>query len=73
MTNNNRIGDACFYQPAYGDPFRCGRLLAWSTDHVECEHGYGNFPVGVIEDTETGEVHSVYAERITFKLPEVPE
>jgi hypothetical protein len=40
---------------------------------VECEHGYGNFPVGVIEDTETGEVHSVYAERITFKLPEVPE
>ena len=43
-----------------------GRLVAWSTDHEEYDCGPGHFPVGVVVDDETGRVHSVPVDRITF-------
>lgn len=46
--------------------WRPGRLLAWSTDFEELRDGVGQFPVGLIEDTETGRVHSVPATLLSF-------
>ena len=57
--------------------WRGGHLRAWSTDHQEfvawsTDHeevvdlGPGMFPVGVIEDDDTGLCHSIYVERICF-------
>ena len=73
--DRNRLGEACWYRQADAKPgsshtagkWRVGRLRAWSTDHQEfVDSGPGMFPVGVIEDDETGLCHSIYVERICF-------
>jgi hypothetical protein len=72
----NRINEQCWYLDANykvrAGKWRRGWLRAWSTDHEEFENGPGQFPVGVVEDTETGRVLSVYVTRICFaeKAPE---
>lgn len=69
--NDNRIGSACWYRTYDGvrkawSEWRGGRLRAWSTDNTEGESGFGNFPVGVIEDDKTACMKSIYVEWICF-------
>jgi hypothetical protein len=75
MVGNNRISNACWYQPAdlnsaSSSPlgkWHSGTLRAWATDWEDFgENGRGQFPVGVIEDAKTGMCHSVYVSRICF-------
>jgi hypothetical protein len=67
----NRVGSNCWFKTfdirtrEHSD-WRPGRLLNWSTDHVEYESGPGNFPVGVVEDSKDLSCHSVYVEFISF-------
>lgn len=70
---NNRIGSACWYrrQPKYGVPktewkWTFGTLRAWSTDHVEGDNGFGPYPVGVVEDSESVQCFSIHVEDICF-------
>ena len=77
MNDTNRVGSHCWWQTQ--DPFptctridtdspkaewRMGILRDWSTDNLYERNG--PCPVGVVEDTETNQVHSVYVERISF-------
>ena len=71
MSDNNRIGAACWYKPdaragVMGGKWLGGKLRAWSTDHEETEEGPGLFPVAVIEDDQTGCCHSIYVTRVCF-------
>lgn len=65
MTDNNRIGAACWYRPANVSPWKPGTLRMWGTDSDECEGNYGLFPIGVIED-EYGTCHAIHVSRICF-------
>jgi len=71
VIDSNRIGSACWYHLPNisnrpNNPWRGGKLRAWSTDHEEFETGPGLIPVGVIEDDMTGECHSIYVANICF-------
>lgn len=68
MSDNNRIGEACWYRPTDTGMlvWRGGKLRAWSMDHMEYEAGPGLFPVGVIEDDEHGTCHSIHVTWISF-------
>lgn len=61
----NRIGSSCWYKDT-DNTWTGGKLLSWSTDHVEGENGFGPYPVGVIEDEKTGCCKSIYVENICF-------
>jgi hypothetical protein len=66
----NRIGESCwwqFIQLRQGiNEFRRGRILAWSTDFEDLQDGKGQYPVAIIEDLESGKVHSIPVELIRF-------
>lgn len=72
MADSNRIGEVCWFRLADGKPgtevgkWRRGRLYEWSTDFEELYPNVALFPVGVVEDTETGLCHSIYVTRICF-------
>lgn len=73
MSDTNRIGSACWYLPtAFKQSlgkWRPGHLRHWAVDFDEPgENGFMQFPVGVIEDDETGCCHSIYVDRICFAL-----
>jgi hypothetical protein len=56
--SENRIGAACWYRTYIAatqqlSEWKRGRLRAWSTDCIEGEAGFGNYPVGVVEDDVT--------------------
>jgi hypothetical protein len=69
--SKDRIGSACWYQvwdekSRSWSLWKTGRLLAWSTDYIEGNDGFGNFPVGVIEDERTLGCVTTRPEQITF-------
>lgn len=66
MSENNRIGSACWYHLRRSTKWMHGKIRAWSTDHDEYESGPGHFPVAVVECCETGMVHSVHVGNICF-------
>ncbi len=68
---NDRIGSDCWYQKYDYEKrvasWHAGRLLSWSTDHVEGNDGsFGHFPAAVVEDIGTGMCHSVRVDLICF-------
>jgi len=69
----NRVGSVCWFRlPGRESLWQEGWLHAWSTDHAEFESGPGMYPVGVIEDCDTGKCYSTYVENISF-AKEAPE
>jgi len=69
----NRIDGACWYRrspglrvPRQEWKWTGGMLRAWSTDYQEFENGPGMYPVGVVEDDNTGCCFSVHVEDICF-------
>ena len=66
MSNGNRIGAACWYQPSIGQKWVGGTLLAWGTDFEELNDQMGPIPVGIIEDDKTKCCYSIYVKRICF-------
>ncbi len=67
---NNRIGDECWWHhlvisDSISD-WKRGRLLAWSTDYEELRDGVGQYPVAIVEDLESGRVHSLSVHMISF-------
>lgn len=65
-TPTQRLGDLCWIHTENG--WRRSRLLAWAIDSEETDAGIILYPVGVIEDTETCEILSVYVTKINFSL-----
>ena len=77
--DNNRIGDACWYRifsmpERTWTPWRRGFLRAWSTNYIEGEGGFGNYPVAVVENAETLSCDVPYVGNISFAdTPPAPE
>jgi hypothetical protein len=72
-SNPNRIGSACWYQPAGPSippqKWRGGILRMWGTDFDQPNGGgeeVALFPVAVIEDDETQKCVSIYVTRVCF-------
>lgn len=70
---------ACWYKveslekgrPVFSE-WKQGYLHAWSQHHEECETGYGNFPVAIVEDVNTSAVVVTFAGYVHFGVdPEV--
>ena len=68
MSDNNRIGDACWYKIRENGKWtwKAGILRAWSMDHAESESGPGHFPVAVIEDYKTMRCTAINVNHVTF-------
>ena len=71
MADHDRVGNGCWYKIANltnrtETKWRRGIVLAWSTDHEEYESGPGPVPVAVVEDSENGQVRSIYVTRVNF-------
>ncbi len=43
-----------------------GELHLFTTDHIEYENGPGPFPVGVIQNIETGQMYSIPVDQISL-------
>ena len=76
---NNRIGEPLWFRLIVLmkgiHEWRRGILRMWSVDHEEFESGPGHYPVGVVEDSETGEVYSIHVDRLSFAddKPQLPK
>lgn len=66
----DRIGELCWWHCIKlregTNDFRRGRLLAWSTDFEDLQYGVGQYPVAIVEDVDSGHVHSLPVELVRF-------
>lgn len=60
----------CFCRLSKDDPWKGGRLLAWSIDFQELRDGVGQYPVAIVEFDDTGDVCLVPPCCVRFKNPE---
>ena len=70
MTDNNRIGEACWYRMGMTEEVRNWKLTDWTAGRLRMwcmdDCGEGVYPVAVVEDAKTTFMYVVSVELICF-------